>query len=765
MSSTYPQIDRSGSGSRGSSCSPLHQRTMWRPKKEMKQIEIMMSMQSPEPLHHRVLVESNDHMKENRSLRQQRMSIACKSLSSRDLLVRDNNKSDPKRDISDEPVKYAVSLKYDYTSKLIQTLLRLDFDDIDSILKVYPAIPRTASRTTGESYTSIIPKHILGYSTNFKYVHRKIMEFSLLSENGRQREHERWKNLPVWEKDMYMEQAIEIMNQRKMLASSRVSSMKTDGQESDTNGQHPERSSPTREKTKVRSKSDNVNQLATAIVEATRNGAQGHSSKSSHRRSASTSGSYSPNSQLSPKRKLRRRRSSDPSAVSDAASTAVASNKKKEVSRRAPKKRQLPALPASVWTYHILPLLGDRQSWNAVTSTCKEIRHSIQSGDVDTTLSPPWPDETVLGRTTNVRSVSFAANGAFIAFPSTVGGGRNGCIQVIDRKFGRSKPLLLSSSTSYCCSFSPVGKVLACTDKNSIILWEINGKSKETPNKIINRLSCPTDSPTKITNKKKPTCLAFSPDGAVLAAAFRDEEDNQEENGNRSFEIHFWNVSSDKANGCGRYIIGVQSMIGIVSLAFSPDGQTMAGATKKNSVQNAANNQGAIFVWDVSSVTNAESSQRKTIVPMIHPLLHEHGITGISYSRDGRFLASSHTSGCIVLWGVADNYNYAGEYVASKTGTIATSLAFSPASVGCRQANPSKGSPNLVCGKSDGTIKALNLDTNKSTIVHQGISRVKSKKTKSDMAIEGVTFSPDGRTMVFTTNDGVVHLSKLNCPI
>ena len=706
-----PNTTRSGDHGSGIStrCHTTNNPTMLRPTKAMKEIEIMMAFQ-----------DGHDGGRYQNRRNQHKLSTACLSLSSRDLLVGESERTGR----LELPLQQTVSLKYEYSGKLIQTLLSLDFDDFRSFLEVYPTI---ANASSGQV---MVPKHILGYSTNFKYVHRKIMEFSLLSENGRLREYERWNRLPDWEKEMFSEQANEIMGQRKSLQIT-SSSRKTRGCNYVLNPPSKmlstKRASPRREKLKVRSNSDNIHGMS-----LNQSGTTLHSTRRA-------SALLSPKQHEMSRRKVRRTRNSQV---------------------------PLPTLPASVWIDHIIPLLGDRQSWNAVTSTCRELHQSCKSISSNTLL-PPWPEDTILGRTTNVQSVSFSSNDEFVAFSSFVGGGKNGmnrkgCIQVIDRRVGRTKPILLSSSKSYFCCFSPVGTILACTDRNSIVLWEINSKTKRVPSRIIHRLSLPgSDEAMK---KKTPTCLAFSPDGAVLAAAFRDGDDNLNDHDNGPYEIHLWNVSRDEPQVCGRYIMGIQSMLGIASLAFSPDGQTMAGATKNNVSQAAEGAQGAIFVWDVSSVTNDLSNgQRTVIVPMIHSLLHEQAITGISYSKDGRFLASSHASGCIVVWNVADDYDYAGEYVASKSGIIATALAFSPVPNCVTSQDRNQGAPKLVCGKSDGTIKALNLDTNKSTDVRQETRMSKTKKATGDISIQGVTFSSDAQTMLFTTADGLVHMSKFVC--
>ena len=117
--------------------------------------------------------------------------------------------------------------------------------------------------------------------------------------------------------------------------------------------------------------------------------------------------------------------------------------------------------------------------------------------------------------------------------------------------------------------------------------------------------------------------LAFSPDGEILAGGLNNGQ------------IFLWNLAarqkiSDKPieDSSGR----------VTDLAFSTDGATLASATNKR-LRNAP--PGIITLWDF-----------KTREPIGNPLVGYDGeISGIAFSSDNRILASGN-EGSIVLWDV-----------------------------------------------------------------------------------------------------------------
>lgn len=103
-------------------------------------------------------------------------------------------------------------------------------------------------------------------------------------------------------------------------------------------------------------------------------------------------------------------------------------------------------------------------------------------------------------------------------------------------------------------------------------------------------------------------CLAFSPDGKLLAA------------GGQGNQVVVWDVATSEVVHTLRhqhYING--NLMGVEAVAFSPDGRVIA----------SAGHEGAIYVWNVSTGEN------------ISKISSQKGISALAYSSDGKLLASA----------------------------------------------------------------------------------------------------------------------------
>ena len=112
-------------------------------------------------------------------------------------------------------------------------------------------------------------------------------------------------------------------------------------------------------------------------------------------------------------------------------------------------------------------------------------------------------------------------------------------------------------------------------------------------------------------------CLAFSPDGTILATGSLDRT------------VKLWDIPAGRERSVLRDDSGV-----ILGIAFAPDGRTLAWATTDPA--------GAIALWDVKT----ERLQRTLRG-------HAPRVQAIAYSPDGRTLASGGTDGTVKLWDVA----------------------------------------------------------------------------------------------------------------
>jgi WD40 repeat protein/serine/threonine protein kinase len=185
--------------------------------------------------------------------------------------------------------------------------------------------------------------------------------------------------------------------------------------------------------------------------------------------------------------------------------------------------------------------------------------------------------------------------------------------------------------------------------------------------------------------------VAFSPNGLTLASVSHDNT------------IQLWDVTGAKAlNTIPDHADAV---------AFSPDGRYMAtGEWDK-----------AVKLWDVSGSLVATMDG------------HTEQVVAIAFSPDGRMLASGSRDKTIKLWDVAGDKVIA--TLKGHTGDV-QAVAFSP------------DGRTLASGSSDNTIKLWDVASGNELHTLQGHTR----------PINSVAFSPDGHTLASGSDDNSVKL-------
>ena len=253
----------------------------------------------------------------------------------------------------------------------------------------------------------------------------------------------------------------------------------------------------------------------------------------------------------------------------------------------------------------------------------------------------------VTGHADYVYSVAFNPNGKFFA-----SGYADGSIRFWDAETGRHlKTFKVSNYDASCLVFSLDGKTLACTggidirlqdahtgeekmrltghtlgmhsmalspdgdilasgsEDMTIRLWDMHtGEHKKTLNGHTHRVYS----------------VAFSPDGKTLASG---SEDNT---------VRLWDVDTGETERiltghAGEFDVnnGHSSVEGVKSVAFSPDGKTLASGGGDN----------VIHLWDVET-----GNRKMTLVG------HTHWVFSLAFSPDGKTLASGSVDSDIRLW-------------------------------------------------------------------------------------------------------------------
>ncbi|MDE3259288.1 MAG: hypothetical protein OYM47_15790 [Gemmatimonadota bacterium] len=186
----------------------------------------------------------------------------------------------------------------------------------------------------------------------------------------------------------------------------------------------------------------------------------------------------------------------------------------------------------------------------------------------------------------------------------------------------------------------------------------------------------------------------FSPDGTILAA-------------NSSAGIQLWNMTA-------RTHISTLSGGG-TSLAYSPDGATLASGSTRT-------NQANIKLWNVANQTLIASLTGHQGGPT--------GVNSVAFSPSGDTLASGSGDRTVKLWDVSSR-----TLIATLTGHTSHvfSVAFSP-------------DGTLASGSRDGTVKLWNTATRTNTATLDG----------GTGRVLDVAFSPDGSILASNTDKSIV---------
>ncbi len=314
--------------------------------------------------------------------------------------------------------------------------------------------------------------------------------------------------------------------------------------------------------------------------------------------------------------------------------------------------------------------------------------------------------------TKDISSIDFSKDGGTLAIVSS-----DKTIRLWNTHTGEKIKMFNWETKLYCVQYSPDGRTFACdVDDGTMLLFDANaGELLHT---------------FKIPGGRNVNGFRYSPDSRTLAVS-------------NGLEIYFWDVDTGEQKNTitgyaevlkslmfspnGKKLVSLDDIVriwnvdthkllktlsaerSISSIAYSPDGETLACGTYDNT----------IMLYSVGTLERKATFEE-----------HTKGISSVIFSPDGQTLASGSWDDTIRLWDVHTSKCL----ISFKTHTRGIyDVVFSP-----------KGS-TLASGGDDGTIRFWNAATGE---------LLKTIDTQSDNSIDSMAYSPDGMILACTGNNG-----------
>jgi WD40 repeat protein len=285
-------------------------------------------------------------------------------------------------------------------------------------------------------------------------------------------------------------------------------------------------------------------------------------------------------------------------------------------------------------------------------------------------------------------------------------------------------------------AFSPDGQTLAAgTSERSISLWDVarrraSGQPIEGHSEAV-------------------SSIAISGDGATLASASCGPRGPNE--GCKQGEIRLWEAVTRRP--LGEPLIGHQSVI--TSLAFSPDGKSLASSGDDRSV----------ILWDLAARQPLRS------------FAHEARVLGVAISPDGRTLGSAGVDGRVTLWDLATSQRrgepgkhtdearsviFSPDGATMASGSLDGTILLWDAATGQQHGPPfapRMGPVDSLAFSPDGKILAAGARDYTTVLWDVAAGRQLGQPlTGHTDRVESVAFSPDGALLASGSLDGTIIL-------
>ncbi|MCS7476841.1 hypothetical protein ACFFQW_01065 [Umezawaea endophytica] len=323
------------------------------------------------------------------------------------------------------------------------------------------------------------------------------------------------------------------------------------------------------------------------------------------------------------------------------------------------------------------------------------------------------PGSVLTGPSATTHSAAFSPDGRTLATATAEPAVRLWNVTDPNRAEALGEPLTGLTDGVLSVAFSPDGRTLAAACGSAVHLWNVADPARPTP------LAAPLTGHTGPVN-----AVAFSPDGRTLASASSDKS------------TRLWDLADPARPTPLAYPLATRSTEidfngrseGIYSVAFSPDGRTLATGSSDQTIR----------LWNVSE---------RTRPVLLGPTLtgHTDTVLSVAFSPDGRTLATGGADTTVRLWNTTDpaRPTSAGPPLTDLTQEV-FAVAFSPHG------------HTLATGGADATVRLW--DT---TDPARPTSPGPPLAGHTD-AIATLAFSPDGRVLATGGADRSVRLTDLD---